>query len=100
MTKRAIRKAKRSGTRACPICERVCPLVEHHINGRDIPRANEPANIAWICPTCHDSIHSDMPSRIIIEGWFKTTKGRELIWRRKGEAKKFADGAKPPIYGQ
>jgi hypothetical protein len=71
-------------------------LVEHHIHGREIARANDGFNIAWICATCHDFVHL---GDIIIEGWFRTTKGRELIWRRKGEPMKFAEGAKPPIYG-
>jgi len=99
MTKKSIRMAHRSGTRECPICERTCALVEHHIHGRDVPRANEQSNIAWICSVCHDEVHTDIPNRIIIEGWFRTTKGRELVWRRKGEPPIFLDGATPPIFG-
>lgn len=95
MTKKATRKAHRSGTRQCPICERICSLVEHHIHGREIRRANEAFNISWICPTCHDEVHL---GEIIIEGWYKTTSGRELVWRYKNEPPKLDEGAKPHLY--
>jgi uncharacterized protein YlaI len=100
MTKKANRKAHRSGTRGCPLCDRICPLVEHHIHGREVKNANHPSNLAWVCASCHDRIHTDVDDRIIIEGWFMTSKGRELIWRHKHESPKINEGAKPPLYGE
>jgi thiamine kinase-like enzyme len=70
-------------------------LVEHHINGRKVRRANENWNIAWVCASCHDDVHA---GNVIIEGWYSTSAGRELVWRRKGELPKLNDGAQPPLY--
>jgi hypothetical protein len=36
---------------------------------------------------------------IIVEGWFRTTSGRQLVWRYKHEDPKLVEGAKPHIYG-
>ena len=96
MTKKAVRKCNRSGTQPCAICEKVRILVEHHINGRDIPNAEAQWNRVWICATCHDEVHAGLK---ILEGWFSTTEGRKLIWREKGEKPKFAAGAETPTYG-
>ena len=79
MTKYKLRKQNRSGTYPCEICKQIVPLVEHHINGRDIPNWNKPWNIVWICPNCHDKIHMT-PPKIIIQGWYMTTTGRVLIF--------------------
>ena len=95
MSKKNIRKSRRSGNQECPICECTAALVEHHLNGRDVPRWNEPWNIAAICPNCHDKTHL---GDVIIEGWFSTTKGRELIWRLKDEPIKICEGCVPPDY--
>jgi len=102
MSKRAIRKANRSGGMACPICNRVGILVEHHIHGREVRNANHLWNIVFICGACHDEVHTDLPNRIIIIDWFKTTKGKELIWHRKNEPRPegFPEGASPPIFGE
>jgi len=98
MTKRAVRKSYRSGTRPCAICQRILLLVEHHINGRDIPNAEAEWNKVRICASCHDCIHA-VPPRIIIEGWFRTTSGRKLFWHERGESPKLADGGSVPLYG-
>lgn len=101
MTKRAIRKSIRSGTKKCAICDRACPLVAHHIHGREVKDADGEWNIAAICPTCHDEIHLDLPTRIIVIGWYMTTGGRRLVWHRKNEsAPDFGVAAEPPIYGK
>jgi hypothetical protein len=97
MSKQAKRKAMRSGAMSCPICIRVGRLVEHHINGREVLNWDQGWNVAWICAGCHDDLHA---GDIIVEGWFRTTSGRELVWRRKGEPAKLADGASPHVYGK
>jgi len=81
MSKKAKRKLMRSGFVDCPMCEEAARLCEHHINGREIGRHEEEWNIAWICPNCHDKVHA---GDVTIEGWFKTTDGRKLIWKENG----------------
>lgn len=64
--KQKIRKTiNRSGLYKCDICMNENTLEGHHINGRNIDRANDPSNIANICPNCHYKVHL---GRIIIEG--------------------------------
>ena len=68
----------RSATQECAICgKKGIPLKEHHIQGRDIPNYNHPNNRCSICGNCHDLIHYGI---IIIEGWFQTSNGKELLW--------------------
>lgn len=99
MSKKSLRKYKRSGACQCPICDRVCPLVEHHINGRRVKNANQQWNIAWICPTCHDEIHADITNKIILVGWHNTSLGRKLIWYRDGQEKEdLFEASRPPSY--
>ena len=93
MSKQAERKHKRSGSCPCEICGKRRPLVSHHINGRDVPRADEHWNLVNLCSNCHEDVHND--GMIIIEGWMRTTEGRTLFWRRKGEDPVASDGAKP-----
>lgn len=95
MSKKAVRKACRSGNEKCLICESQCRLVEHHINGRDIHNWDRPSNVSWICPNCHDLVHA---GDIVIEGWFMTTKGRELLFHRNGEKSLTGFTSSPPIY--
>ena len=70
-------------------------LVEHHIGGREIRNAEAPWNKAWICATDHDAVHA---GEKILEGWFRTTAGRELVWHRKGEPPKLVSGDPVPSY--
>lgn len=95
MSKKNERKMKRSGNSECPICLLTTKLCRHHINGRDIPRAEDSSNIAWVCPNCHDAIHE---GDVIIEGWFMTTDGRELIWRRREDDAITGMESAPPKY--
>jgi uncharacterized protein YlaI len=95
MSKKNVRKWKRSGTEECDICEEETPLVEHHIHGREVRDAEKPWNKTWICPNCHDKVHL---GHIIIEGWFLTSKGMELIWRKSGDSEQVSEGASPPTY--
>jgi hypothetical protein len=76
--KKETRKAmNRSGTQECPICHTQCLLIEHHINGRNIPNPNHASNLAYICDNDHRLIHE---GKIIIEGYFQTTDGLKLLW--------------------
>jgi len=86
MTKKAVRKARRSGTKSCDVSGETGRLVRHHISGRDIPGAEKPWNIAWVTPDVHDRIHC---GDIVIEGWVMTTKGRQLMWHVRGGAPVF-----------
>lgn len=95
MAKRAVRKYNRSGVNVCPIRGHKCKLVKHHIHGRDIPDAEAAWNVCWISPEAHDRVHA---GEIIIEGWFMTSEGRQLIWRYSYEEPKLAAGARPPLY--
>jgi hypothetical protein len=95
MTKEAVRKSKRTGASACDICGKIRSLVEHHIHGREVRGWNGSWNLAWLCPDCHEDVHL---GEKVIEGWFQTDAGKELVWRLKGEAPKLAAGAMPHTY--
>lgn len=98
MVKRNVRKAKRSGTQACPTCGEEVPLVEHHIHGRNVRGWRESWNVLFLCPTCHDLVHL---GKIVIVGWFKTSHGRELVWYGEGEEPpdpELFQPANPPRY--
>ena len=82
ITKKTRKLKNRSGKARCDICGTEAPLQEHHIEGRKIFSPNHPSNLCNACGTCHDKIHLDM---IIIEGWFQSTEGKELLWHWKGE---------------
>jgi len=66
----------------CQICNNTEFLVEHHIRGRKIDKPNHPSNLCNICSNCHTKIHRGF---IIIEGWFMTTDGMQLITHTKDE---------------
>lgn len=82
MKKRIRKQLNRSGTQECQICKEKNILVEHHIRGRDIPNANKPSNCCNICPNCHNAVHHGL---IIIEGYFQTSNGWELLWHKSNE---------------
>jgi hypothetical protein len=84
----------RSGTRICPICQEKQILVEHHINGRDIPNPNQWSNLADICDNCHRRVHEGI---IVIEGWFTTTDGKELLWHYSKDQSFSGQDSKPHI---
>ena len=78
MISKRIRKiANRSGLQPCVICGNQEILVEHHIEGREIYNPNHISNLCYLCDNCHRKIHNGI---INIEGWYTTTKGRELFW--------------------
>lgn len=86
-----------SGMEICPICKTKQILVEHHIEGRDIPDANHPSNLADICPNCHTKVHL---GKVIIEGWIQTTDGKELFWHLANEESFSGKNAQPYIMRQ
>ena len=94
MRKKIIKEKNKSGKCPCEICSVVTFLEIHHINGREIDNYNHKDNLTNICPNCHNEIHH---GKIIIEGWFNTTKGRDLIWRRDKEEKITDEESKPYI---
>ena len=76
------KRMNRSGKALCPICKQPEFLVEHHFDGRDVPGWNRASNKANICSNCHRRVHE---AEIVIEGWFMTSEGVQLIWHKKGE---------------
>lgn len=95
MAKYNIRKANRSGTQKCEVCGETHRLVRHHLRGRDILNWDSDWNACWICDCCHTKAHY---ADIIIEGWFQTTEGRELIWRLPHEPSITGQECKPPLF--
>jgi hypothetical protein len=57
-------------------------LDTHHIVSRTYNGSNKQSNLTKLCPNCHRKVHS---GEIIIEGWFMTSIGRQLLWRDSGE---------------
>ena len=95
MSKKVERFVFRSGNRACEICGEKRILVCHHIHGRNILGWDKNWNKCWICPNCHDEIHSGC---IIVEDWGLTTDGYVLFWHKQGEDPKAFKGATPNLY--
>ena len=82
MSRKRKKAINRTGKLECPICKCQTILCEHHLRGRKIPNPNHPSNLAYICSNCHREIHEGI---IIIEGWFTTTSGKELVWHYKNQ---------------
>jgi len=73
----------------CEMCglEEPKALEAHHIIPRHDPRtSNINGNLAIICGSCHNLVHT---GEAIILGVYKSTGGRIVIWHRKDE--------KPPL---
>lgn len=69
----------------CELCGLQEPdaLEEHHIIPRHDPRShNNNGNLAMICGSCHNMVHT---GEIIILGVYKSTGGRIVFWHRKDE---------------
>lgn len=63
----------------CEICDSN-KSQKHHIISKCFQGTNDIHNIAYLCPNCHDDVHSSI---IIIEGRFLTTNGYQLIWHNQ-----------------
>jgi hypothetical protein len=95
MSKKNKHKLMMSGMERCPIDTLYTgPLEKHHINGRDIRNSESDWNIVYISPNTHRLVHEGI---IIIEGWFNTSTGRELIWHKVEEEGITGQEAKPHI---
>jgi len=94
-SRKNIRKMMRSGTQKCPISDYVGPLVEHHINGREVRNAEGAWNKVWLSPNMHDLVHL---GKIQIEGWFMTSSGRELLWHNSNDESITGTNSEPPTY--
>ena len=94
--KKNVKKYASSGKKPCEMCSEVgVPLQEHHIRGRKIKNYNDPSNVCYICPNCHSRIHYDI---VIVEGWFVSTGGRQLVWHEKDEESMSGDDAEVHIF--
>lgn len=74
------RKLNSTGLQFCEICNEQHFLVQHHILGRDVKRANDQNNLANVCSNCHLKIHR---GEIIVEKRIMTTIGYVLMWHTK-----------------
>jgi len=92
MSRTKLKKINRMGNCPCQICNAARPLVEHHLNGRITNHIN---NLVFVCSNCHEDIHMET---IIIEGWFITSCGKELIWRYASEESITNLKTNPPLY--
>lgn len=97
MSVKSKRMVARSGSMECPICLQKRRLVEHHIHGRSILEKNRLWNRAYVCPSCHDDIHS---GAIVLEGYVMTSDGKKLLWHKKGDDPVAKNGATPPLYAK
>jgi len=88
------KKLNRSGTQECQICKEKHILVEHHIEGRDIPSPNKPSNRCYICSNCHTDVHNGL---MVIEGFYQTNNGWELLWHYRDEESFTGNNAKTYI---
>ncbi len=97
LIRKKIRKEmNRSGKAQCDICRNKHILIRHHIDGHNIPNAEHSSNIANICDNDHRLIHE---GKIIIEKWFVTSNGRELLWHYANETSFSGQNSKPHIIG-
>lgn len=55
---------------------------------------NRTYNRCNICPNCHRNIHEGV---VVVEGWFLTMNGYDLIWYKKGEDSFTGRESKPYI---
>lgn len=95
MIKEARKSLNRSGIEKCQCCEEPNILIEHHINGRNIPDFDKFWNLCYICANCHNKVHFGL---ILIEGWFMTTNGLQLIWRHVQDKPITGSVTTPPLY--
>jgi len=88
------KKMNGSNTYECDICKAKEILEVHHINGRNIPDYNHPSNTTNLCGNCHNKTHRGL---IVIEGWFGTTNGPELLWHNSKDKSFSGQNSRPHI---
>lgn len=95
MIKDARKELNRSCNELCQICNKPEILIEHHINGRNVEDFDKAWNLCYICANCHNKVHF---GHILIEGWFGSTDGLQLIWRHVNEETITGSTSTPPLY--
>lgn len=66
----------------CNICFTEMKLDKHHIWSTSYGGPNKSWNRCKLCPNCHKKVHY---GKLIIEGWFTTSKGERLVYRKENE---------------
>ena len=93
MSKKNKHRLMMSGNCSCSIdSDYTGPLEKHHINGRTVKNCDDTWNIVYLSPNVHRLVHE---GKIIIEGWFMTSDGRELIWHKESDKSITGQDAKP-----
>jgi Zn-finger protein len=82
VTRKLRRHLNSTGKQNCEICQEQTYLIQHHIAGRKIKKANKHNNLANICSNCHIQVHK---GEIIIEKRIMTTAGFVLLWHKRTE---------------
>lgn len=76
----------------CPICKKKYDFFEtHHIQSKCNGGGNEKFNLVKLCLNCHKRVHYGL---IILEGWYRSTKGLMIVWHKFNEDS--ITGIEPP----
>ena len=94
MQRKTRRKLNSTGIQPCEICREQTFLVQHHIQGRNIPNPHKHNNLANICSNCHLQIHK---GEIVIEKRVMTTIGEVLLWHLKTDFSITGEDSSPYI---
>jgi hypothetical protein len=94
LSKKHNKKMNLSGKAICDICGETEILVRHHIEGRDVPYANQAYNLCDLCSNCHTKIHN---GHLIVEKWVMTTNGKSLIYHSVDEPSLTGNDSTPYI---
>lgn len=76
----------------CEICKNTAHH-RHHIISKSKGGNNKKNNLVHLCASCHVEVHK---GNLVIEGWFMTTNGLQLIWHKKEETS--ITGVSPDVY--
>lgn len=65
----------------CELCKSIDKflLERHHIWSKSLGGPDKDWNLVDLCVRCHKLTHHGL---VVIEGWFGSTQGRVLLWRR------------------
>ncbi len=95
MYRKLRRKLNATGKYPCEICQEITFLVQHHIEGRAIPKPNKHSNLANICSNCHLKIHR---GEIIVEKRAMTTIGEVLLWHNNTDVSITGEDSHPHTF--